>query len=140
MNTAPHYVYELIDADGVHLYIGVTCHIANRLRDHMNSQEWWPEVDRIEVSRCADERSGRDLERALIETVTPKYNSVFTPRHDAGGWKRRTALVEAAHAKGESCGRATCAREGCGRFPIEPLTDEEMRDLKPIPLRRRRAG
>jgi hypothetical protein len=50
-------VYRMFGRRRVLLYIGVTCNLARRLRGHVEQQDWWPEVERIEIEVFADRAS-----------------------------------------------------------------------------------
>jgi hypothetical protein len=103
----PHWVYEFIAADGTHVYVGCTSNLATRLASH-KGKDWWAEVTRVEVDIYPDQRTGLDAERERIELYSPKYNSVFTDRYDAGGWGRRKAEMANRHAAGLLCRDRTC--------------------------------
>lgn len=103
----PHYVYEFIGRDGQHLYVGCTCNLGQRLKQH-HARDWWSEVVRVEVDLYPNQRAGLDAERALIEQYQPTHNHVFTETHDAGGWRGRRAKMAAAHDAGKLCLDRTC--------------------------------
>lgn len=108
MKTTMHYVYELIAANGNHLYVGCTSNIAQRLGQHQSQRKWWPEVFRTEVDTFPNQREALDAERERIELYQPIHNVVHTDRFNAGGWDTRRARIAAAHEAGENCGDITC--------------------------------
>jgi hypothetical protein len=103
-----HYVYEMLGADGAHLYIGCTRNIAQRLKQHMAERDWFRDVTRFEVDQYPDERSARDAERERIELYKPIHNYVFTEKHNAGGWSTRRARMQEQHAAGDLCHESFC--------------------------------
>ncbi|MGY2082869.1 GIY-YIG nuclease family protein [Blastococcus sp. SYSU DS0539] len=77
--TRGNVVYILRGADGKALYIGQTSQPRLRLRSHWRGQEWWPEVDRIELYNVADELEARALEYELTQELTPQHSQVTRP-------------------------------------------------------------
>lgn len=103
-----HFVYELIDAAGAHLYVGCTSNLPNRLGNHASSRDWADEIVRVEASRYPDMRSALDVEKELIQLYQPRHNVVHTDRFSAGGWEGRRARMAEAHAAGQYCRDRTC--------------------------------
>ncbi|WP_299952612.1 GIY-YIG nuclease family protein [uncultured Modestobacter sp.] len=71
-----HVVYVLLDTEGQALYVGQTGQPRVRIRTHWRSQDWWPEVDRIELHDVADELEARMLEYELTEELAPRHSQV----------------------------------------------------------------
>lgn len=104
----PHFVYELIDAKGEHLYVGCTSNLPNRLGNHAGSRDWAEEIVRVEASRYPDMRSALDAEKELIQLYQPRHNVVHTDRFDKGGWANRRARMAEAHDAGRLCSDRVC--------------------------------
>jgi predicted GIY-YIG superfamily endonuclease len=56
------------------LYVGITCNIAGRLRQHRDDKDWWAEVSRIELEHFASRSQVLAAERRAIQTEHPKHN------------------------------------------------------------------
>lgn len=115
----PHFVYELIAADGSHLYVGCTASLPNRLGHHASTKEWAEEIVRVEASRYPDRESGLAAERELIELYQPPHNSVYTDDYGPAGWGRRRRLMAEAHAAGQVCRDRTCKAGCAARYHTE---------------------
>lgn len=104
--SAPHYVYVLQSATEV-VYVGCTSNIGKRLSEHQR-KPWWPDIITIDIQCYATQRAGLDAERSLIETLNPRYNTMYTNR-EARVLKSlagRQAATRARHERGETCSRA----------------------------------
>jgi hypothetical protein len=67
-------VYRMSGPGRLLLYVGVTRNLAGRLRGHVEQQDWWPEVERIEIDVFADRASAERAEVVAIWTEYPKHN------------------------------------------------------------------
>jgi hypothetical protein len=110
---APHWVYELLDASGKHVYIGSTSNIGNRLKQHAG-KHWWSTVAEIRTTLHSDLRTSLAVERSLIETHQPPNNGTFTDKCASNAWPRKRAEDAAAHEAGLLCNRTYC-RQGCNQ-------------------------
>lgn len=74
----PVSVYELYDADGAPVYVGVAKDVDQRLRWHAEHQPWWSEVDeaRVIVSTHATAWDAAQYERGRILALVPRGNRV----------------------------------------------------------------
>ena len=113
------YVYTFYAEDGSVLYVGCTNNMAHRLTNHTTGREWFPEVARMEVQRYPSEVEGLAAERALIESLNPRHNRVFTdhttPRRvvcrrcRAGGPVGHAECL-GVNREGDPCPCSVCAR------------------------------
>lgn len=58
------------------VYVGMTCHILNRLSQHRRIKAWWPLVDHIIVDRCDSQEDAAELEERFIYRMKPLFNVV----------------------------------------------------------------
>lgn len=107
LEARPHFVYELIAADDSRLYVGCSAFPGQRIGQH-SVKDWFGDVARIEADRYPTQREALDEERARIEKYQPSHNSVYTDRHDAGGWESRRRRMDEAHAAGDFCHDSSC--------------------------------
>lgn len=71
------YVYRLIDADDLVVYVGTTNNIKRRIADHKSNKPWINEVVRVKGSTFQDKGKAAAEERRLIKKLQPKYNKVL---------------------------------------------------------------
>lgn len=71
-----HFVYRCFDSQGRLLYVGCTKNLARRHNEHsmVNGSSWWPQVVSTKLVGPLTYRSGRDLERLIINTEFPLHN------------------------------------------------------------------
>ena len=69
----PHYVYEAWMGD-VALYVGMTCDLGRRLREHSQQQAWWKGSDRFVATVYPSRRAASDAERLRIRDLRPANN------------------------------------------------------------------
>jgi hypothetical protein len=69
-----HYVYELLNREGQHLYIGCSKNIGSRLNQH-KQKPWWSDVTRIEIDQYPTAETGFAAEADLIRECRPTHNT-----------------------------------------------------------------
>jgi predicted GIY-YIG superfamily endonuclease len=75
-------LYRLFGTGNVLLYVGITDHLRNRMRQHAAEQDWWPDVTHRTVA-WYDDRDAADLAETLaIAVEQPVHNKakVYAPR------------------------------------------------------------
>lgn len=70
---AEHYVYRIMDADDVVLYVGMTWDLNGRLEAHQG-RPWAWRIRRVDVTRHAGRAAAMEVERAEIVRLLPLYN------------------------------------------------------------------
>lgn len=80
-NNTPTSVYRYYDRFGVLIYVGITNQATGRNQQHNRDKEWWPFVASQEVDHYADRITALALERSLIGTFQPPFNTVHNPDH-----------------------------------------------------------
>lgn len=73
-------VYRYYDKHGRLIYVGITSRGVKRNREHNESKDWWQYVARQEVSHCDNREAAATLEKELIQTYKPPFNTA----HNAG--------------------------------------------------------
>ena len=68
------YVYRLLDADGVLLYVGMTSDVRLRLNRHSSSQSWWPSVRGFTAHAYPNRESAALAECHAIHAEAPIHN------------------------------------------------------------------
>lgn len=71
----PHFVYTIRDSDGLPMYVGMTCNLDRRLREHSHRQVWWGNVASVESTRVRGSHAARLAEGALIRQLRPRRNT-----------------------------------------------------------------
>lgn len=56
------------------LYVGSTCDLPRRIKEHERRRTWWPEVTRVTVKYHADRESAWAEEYAAIRKLRPVHN------------------------------------------------------------------
>lgn len=72
--SAASIVYRLLDESGVLLYVGVTAHLRNRLRDHSERKPWWQDVHSVDVQPFRYRADALRVENQIISQEHPLYN------------------------------------------------------------------
>lgn len=83
-------VYELFDASGVRLYIGMTNNPSRRFEEHRYTSAWWHLVDasRTVIEWYPTRAEAADEEMLLIAAHRPPYNiTVSGPQPAPAGWE-----------------------------------------------------
>ena len=62
------------DLGNPYLYVGRTCSIARRLREHCAQSAWWPLAKTIIVGRAASKQDSIDWEARYIQVANPIFN------------------------------------------------------------------
>ena len=73
-------VYRAFNIHGVLLYVGSTTNPPQRIRGHMTTTRWWPEVVRIDMEPYATEQQARRAEAEAIRDQPGIYNREFVRR------------------------------------------------------------
>jgi len=68
------YVYEFLDAEGQHLYIGRSTHLLQRLEQHQKNAPWYPLVAHLVVNPVASFKVACRVERRKILEHQPLHN------------------------------------------------------------------
>lgn len=101
-----HYVYELLNREGQHLYVGCSKNIGSRLNQH-RSKPWWPEVTRLEIDQHPDEATALAAEADLIRQYRPAHNTTHISDRSAEvailAHQRRRARQALIHERGMIC-------------------------------------
>lgn len=75
------YIYALLDADNNLLYVGQSCNVARRVRQHRKLQPWRAEIARhVIVSGPMERIEAQVQERLTIAATQPIYNLYCTGR------------------------------------------------------------
>lgn len=74
MSARPHVVYRLYDRTGVLLYVGLTCNVVNRFREHGQTHPWFSEVVVSEYEHFPDGLAAEAYAIALIAELEPLHN------------------------------------------------------------------
>ncbi|QOR55327.1 MAG: hypothetical protein SHS37scaffold537_25 [Phage 68_12] len=74
MKVSTGIVYQLLDARGAPLYVGVSADPAERIRQHRFTRAWWPQVVDVVLSERLPRADAEALERDLIRTLQPRHN------------------------------------------------------------------
>jgi predicted GIY-YIG superfamily endonuclease len=86
-----HALYRFFDAEGALLYVGITNHLPQRLRDHDRNKPWFDNVANVRVEHFPDRKSVLDAEREAIRTEKPRHNI----QHNRGAaLQRRPSLAD----------------------------------------------
>jgi predicted GIY-YIG superfamily endonuclease len=72
----PHALYRFFAADGSLLYVGITCDVGGRWKQHSKDKPWWTEVVGCTLEHFDDRVSVLAAEQAAIQTERPRYNIV----------------------------------------------------------------
>lgn len=67
-------LYRHFNKAGELLYIGVSCRILQRVKEHSKHSHWWLEIARIEIEHFKDRAEVLEAEREAIKNEKPKYN------------------------------------------------------------------
>lgn len=67
-------VYRLYDKDGALLYVGITCNLNQRFRQHARHKPWWPQVARKETEWHPARDAAARAELTAINAENPAYN------------------------------------------------------------------
>lgn len=78
-------VYRLFDLRGALLYVGITCNVASRFRDHAKDKHWWSEVAHHVIEWHGDRASAAEREAQLIVDEAPTHNQALNPYRRSGG-------------------------------------------------------
>lgn len=70
----PTAVYRFYDSDERLLYVGITCHLADRFRAHEITAPWWSEHRSARVVWHDTRVTAADEEREAICSESPMYN------------------------------------------------------------------
>lgn len=91
LESSAHVLYRFFAADGVLLYVGITCNPSRRFEKHGDDKPWWLEVARIELQQFADRVAVLAAERTAIATEQPRYNVRLTTPRDPARPERRAS-------------------------------------------------
>lgn len=67
-------LYRLFDAKRTLLYVGISCDLNERMKDHRAQKPWWPSVKRGTVTWFEDRASAVHHEACVIAIEVPLYN------------------------------------------------------------------
>ena len=81
----PTILYRFYDVGGRLLYIGITCNLAERLRAHARTQDWWPGVVRRTVVWYGSREEAEAAETKAVMAEDPLRNIQGT----GGNWRLR---------------------------------------------------
>ena len=70
------YLYRLGDANGKLLYVGISNHWLNRIRQHSKTKDWFPNVATVSVAKFPDRSMALANEREVIWREAPRYNQI----------------------------------------------------------------
>lgn len=104
----PAQLYEVYDASGVLLYVGVATNLASRLSSHKTDKPWWGEVVRVAATTYSTKAAAIEAEQILIRERKPKYNVTHSDRNNPKPSVRRESIVR----KGGAGYRANVTRKG----------------------------
>lgn len=81
-DTRTWYLYRLIDAESIVIYVGVSCSPWTRMRTHERDKPWWPEVTEVQMRNLGTigQVAALTLERQAISELKPRHNVVHNPR------------------------------------------------------------
>lgn len=71
---ALHVLYRFFDAEGVLLYVGITCNPGTRMMTHARQKSWWSQVASSTMQHLDSREALEDAERLAIRSEFPKYN------------------------------------------------------------------
>jgi len=79
VQNAPYVVYRLYDHNKTLLFIGVTCNLGNRLKQHVRVDDWFGEVclNNIETVGYGDRNSGYEGRREALLSSEPLYKGIY---------------------------------------------------------------
>lgn len=81
LTNAPHWVYEIWSKQGGGcIYVGMTCDIARRLREHSRERLWREPTFEIRVTPVHGREAARSLEGRRIGELLPTQNVHSNPR------------------------------------------------------------
>lgn len=99
----PHYLYRHWDCSGVLLYVGRTCALTERTKEHRNHSRWWTFVERITTERCDDLAHAMSAERNAIHAEQPIFNRASRGVSEPGSLQQRqTESIYVSKAKTEA--------------------------------------
>lgn len=75
LSVAEYSVYQMFGDNDELLYVGVSCQVRSRIRDHFAEKPWVrTDVRRIEVHNGMSEEEAITQERTLIRERRPRHN------------------------------------------------------------------
>lgn len=94
MSSGNHALYRFWKDEEL-LYIGITCNIPTRVREHKNSKPWWTDVNQITLEHYATRQDVEAAERQAIQNEEPVWNVTYNSGR-GGGSAPRTIGVSPA--------------------------------------------
>jgi predicted GIY-YIG superfamily endonuclease len=85
-----HALYRQFSADGGLLYVGISCRIPQRVKEHSKHSPWWEGVVRIEIEHFGTREESLAAEKRAIIDERPKFNI----HHKATVQDARTVMSE----------------------------------------------
>ena len=67
-------LYRQFSKEGDLLYVGVSCRIPQRIKEHSKHSPWWDDVAKIDVEHFESRDAVLDAEKRAIQTESPKFN------------------------------------------------------------------
>lgn len=100
----PVVVYRYFSATDELLYIGCTENLEQRAKGHQRTSRWFTSVARVEVEGPYDFETGRQIEKAAIQSEKPIHNFHYTgkPLVRSPEWRtfrKRARLLREVGAK-----------------------------------------
>lgn len=78
INVLPTWLYQLFNANGEAIYIGVTCDLPWRLAEH-SEKAWWTHVDAVSAECFPDREQALAFEAMEIRYARPLWNREVPP-------------------------------------------------------------
>lgn len=67
-------LYRFFDSSGVLLYVGITCNLPGRMRNHGRKKPWWHDVTLVTVEHFSDKFAAAAAEKIAITNESPLHN------------------------------------------------------------------
>lgn len=105
-------VYVMRSSAGDVLYIGQSAQPGKRFNAHGASSGWWTDVASIEITHCPTRSEAIELERSLIEGLSPQHNIRLNGERSKQvtrlAHEQRRRRQAKAHAAGHLCDYMPC--------------------------------
>jgi hypothetical protein len=82
----PHWVYLIFDAEGMPMYVGLTCNPVHRMSQHINTGLVVPGEDKVTYDGPYSYEDGRRQERKVIHNLRPMHNRQYNPDAARDWW------------------------------------------------------
>jgi predicted GIY-YIG superfamily endonuclease len=76
-------VYRLYDTTDELAYVGFSEDFLNRMKQHSQTKEWWPQIKRCEFDLYETREEGMAAELELIQLHQPRFNKMHTAHYRA---------------------------------------------------------